>query len=236
MRPTATVSELWRYPIKSMLGERCDALRLDARGVEGDRLFAVRDAEGKVGSGKNTRRFRKIDGLFRFQASYRGRVPHILLPSGETVSGDAPAIHQILSEALGQPVVLAREAEVSHLDAGPVHLLTSASLALLRSALPAAGVDARRFRPNLVIELQSAEPIEQTWIGRRLQVGKEVELLVSTATERCGMVAFAQSELTEEPAVLRYIAQQAQQKFGVYAQVVVPGVVRLDDPVVLMGQ
>ncbi len=50
------------------------------------------------------------------------------------------------------------------------------------------------------------------------------------------MVAFAQSELLEEPSVLRHIAQQATLKFGVYAQVVVPGVVRLNDSVTLNDQ
>ena len=50
-----TVAALWRYPVKSMLGERCDELEVDARGAAGDRLYAVRDAEGKYYS------FRKGD-------------------------------------------------------------------------------------------------------------------------------------------------------------------------------
>ena len=66
----ATVAALWRYPVKSMLGERCQSLALTARGVEGDRLYAIRDADGKFGSGKSTRRFRRIDGLFAFHAVY----------------------------------------------------------------------------------------------------------------------------------------------------------------------
>jgi uncharacterized protein YcbX len=230
------VVELWRFPVKSMLGERCETLRVRPRGVDGDRIFAIRDSSGKFGSGKSTRRFRKMDGLFRFKASYRDHVPHIQFPNGEVVSGDAPSIHQALSAALGQSVVLAREAEISHLDAAPVHLLTSASLEWLRAALPAADIDARRFRPNLVIELPGSGLVEQAWIGKRLRVGEQVELAVSAATERCGMVAFAQSELLEEPSVLRHIAQQATLKFGVYAQVVVPGVVRLNDSVTLNDQ
>lgn len=235
VKPKGTISELWRYPVKSMLGERCEALHADARGIEGDRLYAVRDVTGKFGSGKNTRRFRKIDGLFRFQASYRDQVPHIRFPSGTVVRGDNPSVDDALSETLGRPLALVREAGVSHLDAGPVHLITTASLAWLRAALPATMIDARRFRPNLVIEVPGAEQVDQAWVGKRLRVGAMVELLVSAATERCGMVAFAQSELPESPAVLRQITQQAGVKFGVYAQVVVPGVVSIDDPVVLMN-
>ena len=234
--PIGKVAELWRYPVKSMLGERCDMLSLDARGVKGDRRFAVKDAEGKFGSGKNTRRFRKIEGLFRFSASYQNGVPYIRFPAGEVVSGAAPKIHAALSRSLGESVVLAEEAEVSHLDAGPVHLVSSASLGWLQAALPGAHVDARRFRPNLVIELPGTTPVEQQWVGKRLRVGQEVELAVSAGTERCGMVTFAQGDLPDEPSVLRHIAKAAGVRFGVYAQVVVPGVVRQHDVVALIDQ
>lgn len=226
------VIELWRYPVKSMLGERCETLRIEPRGAQGDRLCAIRDAQGKLGSGKHTRRFRRIDGLFGFQATCCEDALNIRFPGGEEMRADAPSIHQALSDALGLPVTLAREADTPHFDDAPIHLLTTGSLAWLRAALPAAGIDARRFRPNLVIEVPGADAIEQSWIGRRLRVG-EVELRVSGTTERCGMTAFAQSELPKAPEVLRHITQCAELKFGVYAQVLVPGIVRLDDPVSL---
>src|SRR6267378_4450759 len=104
-----TVTALWRYPVKSMLGERCQSLTLNARGVEGDRLFAVVDANGKLGSGKSTRRFARIDGLFRFRSAYDGDVPAITFPEGRCLRGDDPGIHDALTAALGQPVTLARE-------------------------------------------------------------------------------------------------------------------------------
>ena len=228
------VVELWRYPVKSMLGERRESLRVEMRGVEGDRLFAIRDAQGKLGSGKHTRRFRKIDGLFGFHATYRDGAPLVHFPDGREINADAPSIHQALSEALGLPVTLAREAEIPHFDSAPIHLVTTGSLAWLRSALPAAGIDARRFRPNLVIEVPDSGTIEQGWIGKRLRVGK-VELQVCDTTERCGMVAFAQSELPKAPEVLRHITRGAELKFGVYARVLRPGSVRLHAPVVLAG-
>jgi uncharacterized protein YcbX len=227
------VVELWRYPVKSMLGERCTELRVETRGAQGDRLFAIRDAQGKLGSGKHTRRFRRIDGLFGFRARYRDDgIPRIRFPDGDEVGGDSPSIHQALSDVLGVPVTLAREAEIPHFDSAPIHLVTSASLAWLRSALPAAGIDARRFRPNLVIEVPGSDAIEQSWIGKRLRVG-EVELQVSGTTERCGMTAFAQDELPKAPEVLRHITRHADLKFGVYAQVRVPGVVRLGDTMIV---
>jgi hypothetical protein len=122
------VADLWRYPVKSMLGERCEHVCLDERGVIGDRLYGVRDAAGKFGSGKTTRRFRRIDELFRFRAVYDGDVPILSFPDGATFRGDDPAIHAALAAQLRLPVTLSREAEISHFDAGPLHLLTTASL------------------------------------------------------------------------------------------------------------
>ena len=91
------VTRLWRCPVTSMLGEQCESLDVHTRGVAGDRLFAIRDTNGKFGSGKSTRRFRQINGLFGFQAVYAGEVPVIRFPDGRTMRGDHPDIHTALS-------------------------------------------------------------------------------------------------------------------------------------------
>lgn len=230
------VTKLWRYPVKSMQGEPCESLDMHTRGVAGDRLFALRDTHGKFGSGKSTRRFRQIDGLFEFQAVYAGEVPVIRFPDGRTMRGDHPDIHTALSHTLGQPVTLVREASISHLDAGPVHLLTTAALTWLRTMLPDVDVDARRFRPNLVIDVPGATPVERSWLGKMLCVGKAVWLRVSAATERCGMVAFAQAELPYDARILRCITQEAALRFGVYAEVLVPGRIKRGDSVTVVDE
>src|SRR5882724_1272377 len=169
MRDTSgTVARLWRYPVKSMLGEECERLTMTSRGVEGDRLFAVRDAQGKFGSGKTTRRFRQINGLLAFRAMYDGDLPAIVFPDGRCIRGSDPAIDTALSAALGLPVTLAREASISHLDAGPVHLVTTASLAWLQALLGKVRIDERRFRPNVLVSVPGESQIEQGWLGRRL--------------------------------------------------------------------
>jgi len=229
------VAELWRYPVKSMAGELCESFRCSVRGVDGDRLFAIRDSLGKFGSGKNTRRFRKIDNLLEFASHYVNGVVQVRFPQGAVYSGDAPEIHSALTVALGQPVELVREADISHLDAEPVHIVTSASLQWLREALPGVQIDARRFRPNVFIDAPGVGPIEQAWVGRCVRIGAVV-FRVTAATERCGMVALAQGDLPLEPSILRCITQQASLTFGVYAKVVDPGVIRKNDAVLLEGE
>lgn len=228
----ARVIRLWRYPVKSMLGEECGYLDVDERGAKGDRLFAVRDTNGKFGSGKTTRRFRKIDGLFGFRAAYEDDVPRITFPDGREMLGNDSNIHAALSEALGQPVTLAREAGISHLDAGPLHLITTASLAWLRMILPDAHVDDRRFRPNMLIDVPGMAQVERLWLGKTLRVG-EVTLRVRDLAERCVMVNLPQAELPDDPQILRSLGRDTGPHFGVYAEVRAPGTIKWNDRVLV---
>jgi uncharacterized protein YcbX len=222
------VARLWRYPVKSLAGECLDALEFDARGVVGDRLYAVAAADGRFGSGKTTRRFGRIDGLLELGASQSGAIPEIELPDGRRFAVDDPAAAAALAERLGQPVRLVREGQVPHMDAGPVHLLTTASLAALARALPGGAVVAERFRPNLLLDGPGDEP----GAGATLQIGERVRLRVVEPTERCRMVDLAQRGLPAAGPILRHLAQHAGACFGVYAEVVVPGAIRCGDPVV----
>lgn len=224
------VKELWRYPVKSMLGEQCQALELESRGVVGDRTYAIRDINGKFGSGKSTRRFKRIDGLFRFQVQLtHDRIPSIRFPSGTTIRGDHPEIDQMLSDELGQPVTLAVEGAVSHMDAGAVHIITDGSLKGLENVAPEGTADARRFRPNIVLSTLGARP-EQEILGKRIRVGS-VELQVTGETERCVMVSLPQAELKPAASLLDHIAQHWNLAAGVYAAVTVPGVVGIGDKI-----
>jgi len=227
----ATVAGLWRYPVKSMLGERRESLLLERRGVVGDRLYAVRDEAGKFGSGKTTRRFRLMDGLFRFRARYDGEIPVITFPDGVTLTGDDRAIHARLSDVLGMNVELSREGEISHFDDGPIHLVTTASLQALGALLAQDEIDARRFRPNIVIETDGEGFQEDSWEGREILLGDSVRLRVTKQTERCVMVNFAWGELREEPRALRALAQAHDACMGVYVDVLTPGTLRQGDQV-----
>ena len=230
---TGLVSRLWRYPVKSMLGEECRHIELDGRGVSGDRLFAIRDADGRFGSGKSTRRFRHMEGLFGFRASQNEGWPDIVFPDGRRMRGDDPEIHHALSGALGIPVTLAREEHISHLDAGPVHLVSTSALAWLGSRLPDSQVDERRFRPNVLVTTPGFGHPELSWLGHTLRIGADVRLRVMAPTERCRMTTLAQDDLPMDSRILRCIAENADLHFGVYAEVVTSGRISSGDAVVL---
>lgn len=231
MESVGKISKLWRYPVKSLLGESLTELSIDRRGVIGDRWFAIRDGNGKFGSGKNTRRFRRIDGLFALQAEYDDGVPIITFPDRGRIRGDDPNINLALSAVLGQPVTLVAENNIPHFDAGSLHLLTSASLSWLASLLPNSIVDERRFRPNLVVDLLGQVPIEHSWIGKTLTIGRDLELEVTQLTERCVMTGFQQLELPGDREIIKTLEEKSHLHFGVYARVIKPGVVRIGDRV-----
>jgi uncharacterized protein len=108
-----SIVSLWRYPVKSMLGEELNAAELDDRGVVGDRRFALVDSSnGKVVGAKNPR---KWGNFFDLRAAFveppgpGATLPpvRITLPDGTTVRSDQEDLAQVLSAALGREVTFA---------------------------------------------------------------------------------------------------------------------------------
>jgi len=113
-----SVVGLWRYPVKSMMGEELNAAEVTERGLVGDRQFAVVDAStGKVAGAKNPR---KWGNFFDFRAAYveppeRGsKLPavRLTLPDGRVVTSEQPDVAQVLSRALGREVSFAEAQHV----------------------------------------------------------------------------------------------------------------------------
>jgi uncharacterized protein YcbX len=109
----ASVVGLWRYPVKSMMGEELNAAEVAERGLVGDRQFAVVDpSTGKVAGAKNPR---KWGNFFDFRAAYveppkaGSKLPavRLTLPDGTAVTSDQPDLAQVLSKALGRQVAFA---------------------------------------------------------------------------------------------------------------------------------
>ena len=271
---------LWRYPIKSMMGEELNGIEITERGLLGDRAYAVVDAsDGKVASAKNPRKWPQ---LFDFRAAFvesprtGARVPpvRITLPDGGIITSEHATLNQILSTVLSRQVTLqavergrpgpgrashspaasakAEEywpdmdgldyrdtvtdfalPEGTFFDSAIVHLLTTATLDRLRELYPRGRFEARRFRPNIVVEpLQDPKDfVENGWIGNALAIGEAVRLSISGPCPRCVMTTLPQGDLPKDPGILRTAAQHNRVNVGVYASVLRGGDVRRGDPV-----
>jgi uncharacterized protein YcbX len=229
------VLQVMRYPVKSVEGEALEACEVEPRGLRGDRAWAVCDPDGKLGSGKSSRRFRRMDGLRELAATYDADVPVLTFPDGRQVRGDAVEVHAALSRHVGRPVRLEAEAAIPHHDDGPVHLVTTAALRALGAAHGSSPVDWRRSRPNLLVEWPGDTYVEESWVGHRLGVGDDLVLEIVMPMPRCVMVNAPALDVLPEPRLLHTITRTNGGNLGVLAEVVRRGVVRRGDRMRLLG-
>ncbi len=103
------VSSLWRYPVKSMMGEVVISTGISEQGIDGDRAYALVDNDsGKIVSAKNPKLW---PNMFSFRSRYSSKnvaagKAVITLPDGTTVSSDQNNVNAVLSSALGRDVTL----------------------------------------------------------------------------------------------------------------------------------
>jgi uncharacterized protein len=118
-------------------------------------------------------------------------------------------------------------------DLAVVHVLTTATIDRLRALYPQGRFEARRFRPNIVVQAGSdAEGfVENDWIDHTLAIGDEVRLHVTGPCPRCVMITLPQGDLPKDTGILRTAAQHNQANVGVYADVIAGGTIRRADPV-----
>jgi uncharacterized protein len=224
------ITTLWRYPVKSMLGERLDDARVDAGGLALDRGLAVVDsATGLVATAKHPRLWREL--LTHSAAVRDGRVL-ITSPAGWTLDARAADVGEKLSERLGRSVRVCAErpegATVERpdpsdvLDQGVDAVVPAATLQigqgtpgetfvdyapvhLITSAtLEAVGAEQVRYRPNLVLRTPPGTPafVENDWVGREVVVG-EVVLRIALPTPRCSVPTLVHGTLPRAPHAVR---------------------------------
>ena len=118
----------------------------------------------------------------------------------------------------------------TYFDAAPLLIMTSSTLDAIQQRTPGSQVDVRRFRPNIVLDVddEASEWPEQAWIGRRLRIGGCVVKVTSTCP-RCVMTTRAFADLPEDRAILRTLATEMHRNAGVYAKVVEGGTVDRGD-------
>lgn len=206
------VAELWRYPVKSLRGERLARVEILRDGLLGDRLTRV------LGPGGERMTARTAPELLGLDAT--------LAPDGaplvEGAPWDGPQALASVRAVAGAGATLA--AAGRHFDAAPVLVVTDGGLAAL-------GEDRRRFRPNVVVA--GVEGLaEREWVGRRLRVGG-AELLVRERCERCLVTTIDPDSREIRPDVLRRINSELEGTMGVYCEVALAGPVAEGDPVEL---
>ena len=217
-----TVAEIWRYPVKSMAGERVDSAALTDMGFEGDRRWALVDGTanraGKLLTGTEEKR------LMTYHARLKGSGVEVVVPGGDTRRLDDALVSDV-ALASGRPLTL-RDLAGANFDDSPVLVVNLSTIAGFALAAGVA-VDHRRFRANLYIDGLEHEE-ELGWIGRRVVVGS-AELEVVKRCERCVVITLDPDSAAATPSLLRVLTNTSDTCMGVYCRVARPGQVSVGD-------
>ena len=232
--------QLWRWPVKSMAGERLRAARMDERGVGGDRSHAVlhrHRGEWKPLTAREAPR------LLAWRAGYpsapdggvRPESPpqaHVTGPDGDRWEWGDPGLRSALAEDLGRPVELRRDvAGIQDLERS-VLVTTEATRAALAAEL-GSELDLRRFRPNTHLDLDGKAWEEAGWEGRTLRIGATVVLRLLHPCERCAIPTRDPTTQEKWPELMRRLDALHDGCFGINARVLQAGRIAVGDTAIV---
>ena len=233
------ISAIFRYPVKSMAGELLDVARLGWHGIQGDRRLAFRRLAD--GSGFPWLTASRLPQLllykpFGLDSNTPELLPtHVCTPGGKEYELGSDELREELSSGYGSDVELMNlnhgmfdEACISVIGLGTVHCIGRES---------GRHVDLRRFRPNVVIETETAEPFEEDrWVGRTLTFGEAdggAAVRVTMRDERCVMVNLDPDTAERDSEVMKNVVRVNGNYAGVYGTVVRTGELRRGQVVTL---
>ena len=236
-----TISEIMRHPVKSMTGEVVSETMVMNYGLYGDRSHVILDEKESFFT------ITQFPSLVRYQASFRTSEsldaypePSIVTPEGKTFKwSDGTWLKDLEEKASKQLTKKVYHPE--HVPIGPIeeeHLLvvTDASLQALSESW-GKQTDERRFRPNLKLNLLEKIPfIEQTWEGKYLRIGEEVLIQFVKPCERCMIITVDPESGEKQPGLLKKVAKEHKNVFGMYARVIRPGQISTSDQVWLLDK
>lgn len=251
------VESLWRYPVRSMRGERVPRTAVSKLGIAGDRAWSVVDpADGRIATA--AKRPRDWASLLEFDARYlqepgsndaRAPAVELLHQSGARLNSEDAGVEDRLSELLQREARLhagdsrgaLSAAAVAREDASapeppyasaPIHLLTTSSLRAAEKLHPQGRFELVRFRPNVVVDTGDApEFLEASWVGGVLRIGDTVAFHVFKECDRCVLTTLPQAGLPKDPAILATAVQHNRTFLGISCSVPEAGTLREGDPV-----
>jgi hypothetical protein len=223
------VEAIFRYPVKSMSGERVDAARIGWHGVDGDRRLAFRRTRERGGFPWLTAS--TLPDLLLFTPVRREHVEaalptHVRTPDGKELAIFGEELAADIERRHSAPV------EMMHLpdgifDDASISIIAPQTVEEIGRLARRDRLDVRRFRPNIVVRLLEPTAFqEDNWLGGVLLFGDPSEgpqVSVTAHDVRCGMVNFDPDSGHSAPEVLKAIVRANQNNAGVYGTVVQTG-------------
>jgi uncharacterized protein YcbX len=208
------LAQIWRYPVKSLAGERLESVELTTEGIPGDRAVHLRDGGGKVATGRRYYQLVTIPATLGEDGAP--------LVDGERWDSE-PAARRIREAAADDVRLVASEGGPLH-DDTPLLVATDGAVKWL-------GEDGRRFRANLVVAGVDGLG-ERDWPDRTLRIGS-ASIAVRHLCERCLVTTIDPDTAEVDPSVLTHVRQDLDGLFALNCEVLEPGRVAVGDAVEL---
>ena len=257
------VESLWRYPVKSMRGEKLQNAFVGFAGIYGDRIYALRNPAARAGFPYLTARDLPEMLLYhpKFQDPRKAHRPPNLseaegLPPGatplypdpsellvdiETTDGDVLAIHNSelhdrLQTKSGVPDALSLlRSDRAMTDCRPLSLISTQTASALGQEV-GMSLDPRRFRANIYLDLGTAAGFtEDTLLGRSIRIGTKTVISLVERDPRCKMITLDPDTAQASPEVLRKVAQAHGGMAGVYGAVLIEGTIHPGDEITVLN-
>ena len=219
------VEAIFRYPVKSMGGERLEAANLGWYGIDGDRRLAFLRMDDRSGMPWLTAS--KLPDLLLFAPRPRengaqGNIPtHIRTPEGQEMPVFGVDLAREVGRRYGAPVQMM---QLRHgiFDEASISVIASDTMREI-GRLVGRSLDMRRFRPNVVVRLLRSVPFqEDEWLGGVLSFGDgdDVPAIAVTMRDlRCSMVNLDPDSASSTPEVLKAVVRANQNNAGIYGAV-----------------
>lgn len=235
MTRVGRVVSAWRYPVKSMAGERLEAAPVTLQGIEADRMYAFVQAGSASPFPWLTGR--QVPSLLQHQPVWSlDEHPQLRVrtPEGAEYPIASDELREDLEETYGREVFLLPNYRGSF-DVAAITLISSATVARIAEASETPE-EPQRFRMNFTIETDDGTPWgEDAWVGRTVRIGSEVRVAVTERDKRCAMITLAPHGGDPLTKVLTVVAEENEATAGVYASVLTAGTVRDGDEVSIEG-
>jgi uncharacterized protein YcbX len=218
------VEAIFRYPVKSMGGERLEAANLGWHGLDGDRRLAFRRMKDRGEFPWLTAT--KLPDLILFAPHRRegakGDLPtHVRTPEGEEMPVFGEDLATEVGRRYGAPVEMM---QLKHgiFDEGSLSVIATDTVREI-GRLAGRSLDVRRFRPNVLVRLLRPVPFqEDEWVGGVLSFGEGEDapaIAVTMRDIRCPMVNFDPDSASPAPEVLKAVVREHQNTAGIYGAV-----------------
>jgi uncharacterized protein len=209
------VSELWRYPVKSLKGEKLEQAEISLLGIPGDREIIVRSASGRLFTSRGKP---KLLGL-------RGALDGNGLATINEHPWNSPEALKLVSEAVGEPARLEQVPQPNGFDILPLLIATD-------GAVKAIDIDQRRLRPNILISGVNGLD-ERNWVGDTIAIGN-VRIKAVKLRERCVMTTYDPDTQVQDRSILLRIVREFDGVAALDCSVIEPGTIRVGDAVELL--